>query len=109
MNIKGKTDKQLRRMCVNHWKRMLTLSIEDIRSLKEAPSVGNCAFCNRYVEVGCKDCPVCKKTKMWLCKGTPYLTAYSYYVRISKDESKALVRFRNAVQKEIDFLESLEC
>lgn len=113
MNIEGKTDKQLRRMCVNHWKRMLKLTVEDIRDGKEYPDDENCAFCNKYIDKDCRGCPVFVNTGEPYCHGTPFTGAAYQYEHIKdcvkSDLSESdLENFYKAVQKEIDFLEGLE-
>ena len=102
------TNKQARRKSVNHWKRMLKLSVEDIRDGKESPSSENCALCHLYISDDCKGCPVAEKTGRILCQETPYKTAVDLYVQIKYGDHKDLKSFRKAVQKEIDFLEGLE-
>ena len=115
MNVENKTNKQLRRMAVNHWKRMLKLSIDDIREGKEAPTSENCAFCEVYalpknIDNGtpCRGCPVWIKTGKPGCLGTPYYEAACLYNKIRSEKSKRIKDFRTEVQKEIEFLESLE-
>jgi len=108
-----KTDKQLRRLCVNHWKRMLKLSVEDIKDNEEAPSAYSCAFCNAFTHangrINCLICPVYGNTGKTYCKGTPYYAASDLYQNIKNGDNKRLSTFYKLVQKEIDFLESLEC
>ncbi|MDH5259258.1 MAG: hypothetical protein OEX07_14685 [Gammaproteobacteria bacterium] len=106
-----KTDKQLRRLCVNHWKRMLKLTSKDIRAGKEKPNITNCAFCRVYLNYanGCKGCPIKSTTGNHACMGTPYQAAADLYADIRIYNKKKLSSFRKAVQKEIDFLESLDC
>ncbi len=105
------TNKQARRKCVNHWKRMLKLTVEDIRNEKEAPIAENCAFCNLYFDLGvdgCTGCPVMKKTGEQYCDNTPYGKASSIYNKIQFGSKTSIRPFYKAVQKEIDFLEALE-
>ena len=109
MNVEGKTDKQLRRMCVNHWKRMLKLSVEDIVNKKEDLTDDNCAFCEKYSDDRCYNCPVSLSTGKDDCEDTPFYEARTKYKQVSNGESHELKTFYKAVQKEIDFLESLEC
>jgi len=105
-----KTNKQLRRLCVNHWKRMLKLSVEDIRAGKERPGTKTCAFCERYFwELNCEGCPVKKHTGLEGCDGTPYDQAARIYLSIEYLEHRRLSEFRKAVQAMIDFLEGLSC
>ena len=112
-----KTDKQLRRLCVNHWKRMLKLTVDDIRNEKEYPNQENCAFCRVYINPkpefddmrpACHGCPIYKKTGKKACRETPYVSATVLYLEIRNREHRRLSEFRKAVQKEIDFLEALE-
>ena len=109
MNIEGKTDKQLRRMCVNHWKRMLKLSVSDIKADKEATSDDNCAFCVKYECGVCEGCPVFNSTGEKQCGGTPFMAAANLYCDIQEYKHRKIKTFCKAVQKEIDFLEGLEC
>ncbi len=114
MNIEGKTDKQLRGMCVNHWKRMLKLTVRDIKQSrdgdgKDAPTANNCAFCVAYSDDSCRGCPIQLKAGKRICENTPYLAAYRLYDDIADGNHRRIKAFHKAVQKEIDFLESLEC
>ena len=109
INIENKTDKHLRRMCVDHWKRMLKLSVADIKAEKEFMSDENCAFCNKYYYYFCRDCPVYNTTQRMSCKDTPFVPAANLYIEIREGSHRKLETFYKAVQKEIDFLESLEC
>ena len=106
MNIEGKTDYQLQRMCVASWKRKLKLSIADIKKGKEKTSSENCAFCEAK---SCLKCPVMLKTGIDYCGGTPYLKAHHLYTDIENECHRKLKTFHKAVQKEIDFLKALEC
>ncbi len=102
------TNKQARRKCVNHWKRMLKLTVEDIKAWREVPDGDNCAFCELYLELGCEGCPISQKTGEVRCGNTPYKGAHTWYISINQGQSTNLKSFYKAVQKEIDFLEALE-
>ena len=106
-----KTNKQLRRECVRHWKRMKKLSVEDIRAGKEYPGPSECAFCIEYWSVwGCSNnCPVKKRTGLDGCAETPHGEAEYIYNSIENKRHRRLSEFRKAVQAEIDFLEGLSC
>ena len=108
MNIEGKTDKQLQRMVVAHWGRMLKLTIVDIKKEKELPNTNNCAFCNKYI-FSCVPCPVALKTGIGECRSTPYKDAYYIYMDIKEGIHRRLKTFHKAVQKMIDFLKAFEC
>lgn len=111
MNITGKTDKQLRRMCVNSWKRRLKLSVKDIVVGKAAPVPENCAFCVMYIdgENACSLCPVRLKTGKSHCDDTPYEKADFLYQAIQDDGKRNIKDFHKAAQRVIDYLEALEC
>ncbi|MCP5019998.1 MAG: hypothetical protein GY938_32635 [Ketobacter sp.] len=104
----NKTDKQLRRLCVNHWKRMKKLTIEQIRNGEESPASDNCAFCEVYSHRFCSGCPIFKHTNRGGCVGTPYVKATALYRGLENGTHSNLALFREVVQDEIDFLESLE-
>ena len=106
-----KTNKQLRRECVRHWKRMKKLSVEDIQTGKESPAPDSCAFCREYWrrEECDNRCPVKKHTGLNSCYGTPYGDAAELYLDIEYLEHRRLSEFRKAVQAMIDFLEGLSC
>jgi len=113
-SVEMKTNKQLRRECVNHWKRMKKLSVEDILNGKESLSRWNCAFCRVYefpaaAPLECGGCPVKETTGKKFCHDTPYEHAADLYNGIYSGYHRKIAAFRRAVQKEIDFLESLEC
>ncbi|MCP5019999.1 MAG: hypothetical protein GY938_32640 [Ketobacter sp.] len=108
---KAKTNKQLHRLCVNHWKRMKKLTIAQIRNGVEKPDSDNCAFCGVYnlpYGIACSGCPIFKHTYRDGCGDTPYDHAAELYHQIKKGKHDNLAKFREAVQAEIDFLESLE-
>ncbi|HLF66427.1 MAG TPA: hypothetical protein VI522_02300 [Gammaproteobacteria bacterium] len=93
---------------IAHWQRMLKLTIEDIRNNKEYPSARNCALCSLYIcNFNCNGCPVNHKTGLDGCKGTPYQEATDLYEAIYKGTPHAIKTFHKAVQKEVQFLESL--
>ena len=106
-----KTDKQALRLSINHWKRMLKLTVEEIRDGGEYPSADNCALCHKYAfhkERPCVGCPVMKATGRTSCDETPFYKAADIYVNIYRSYRRNLSKFRAAVRKEIKFLESLK-
>ncbi len=110
MNTQGKTDKKLQKMCVSHWKRMLKLTVAQIRWCDEVPNVSNCAFCDRYAwEYFCVGCPVYEETGDTNCDGSPYQAAADLYFGIQGEDHAKIKTFRKAAQKEIEFLEGLTC
>ena len=109
MNIEGKTDKQLQRMVVASWKRRMRLSIEDIKKGKGCSNTDNCAFCGKYYGDDCARCPAALKVDNYLCMGTPYSKAIGLYTEIKAGWHRKIKTFHKAVQKEIDFLKTLEC
>ncbi len=102
-----KTNKQLHRLCVNHWRRMKKLTIEQIRDGEEAPTSNKCAFCEVYHSRYCRGCPIFKHTNWTGCRDTPYYHAAKLYDDIEDKAHSKIAKFREAVQVEIDFLESL--
>jgi len=104
------TNKQAKRKVLAHWRRMLKLSVEDIKAGKEMPVGENCAFCQMYAIPFkfCSDCPVAEKSGRANCHGTPYYDAHRLYYEIYFGSHKRPSEFRQAVQREIKFLESLE-
>ena len=104
------TNKQAKRLSVDHWGRMLKLTVKDIRAGKEAPYGENCAFCMMYVipKRSCDGCPVMAKTGLEFCRGTPYYAAHRLYWATSSGSTGLIKQFRAAVRREIEFLESLE-
>jgi len=53
-------------------------------------------------------CPIKLKTGRKFCERTPYIKASGLYEKV-KRRKRGLKLFYEAVQEEIDFLESLEC
>ena len=103
------TNKQAKRKCIQHWKRMLKLTVEDIQNYEEAPVTDNCSLCEiHWTTHGCPSCPIKKSTGKDYCKNTPYEKANALYREIFFTEHKRLSQFRKAVQREIKFLERLD-
>ena len=105
---RGDLNQALQMECIEHWTRMLDLSIEDIRDDIEAPTPANCAFCREYFAKECVGCPIRSATGEKFCRGTPYNTAQQRYTRIADDYTNCLVDFKDAVKEEIDFLTQLK-
>lgn len=87
---------------IEHWTRLAT----GTRKSCEFVGVKDCALCQLfytgYSPNSCVGCPVMQATKQRFCKNSPY-----------KDASKASyfgynsVEFKEAAQRELDFLKSL--
>lgn len=89
---------------IQHWQRLAS------GDLSEYPDAENCALCHRYAEnkdPKCRGCPVAENTGQINCHGTPYYEARRRYRSATCGDSKALEDFKQAAQKEVDFLISL--
>ena len=42
------TNKEAKKLSIEHWTRMLDLTVEDIKQEVEDPQSGNCSFCDLY-------------------------------------------------------------
>src|SRR4051812_14473195 len=96
---------------IEHWKRM-----RDSDTQYEKPYSTYCDLCGLFLQNCCQGCPVREATCQRICKGSPYHTAYIAWHRYFEPEEIDLDYFekgrlkrmwREASQKEIDFLESL--
>lgn len=77
----------------------------DPNNVLTSPDV--CPLCRLYYDDGCHGCPVRNKTRLSLCRGTPYLEAYDALEEWLEDSTKR-PEFLLAALAEIDFLKSLE-
>ena len=79
--------------------------------------VNNCALCKIFYAECCRVCPVRGKTQCVGCEGSPYAEALDAWENVEdlrrgggenhKDYYSALYVYREACQREIDFLKSL--
>lgn len=88
---------------IQHWKE----NLEDAENnYLPDTTADSCALCETFTIQGhqvCAECPVGKKTKQTLCKGTPYLDVLHHINLRHKD----WVRIRFHTKRELDFLISL--
>lgn len=93
---------------IEHWKRM-----RDNPSKDEAPGPETCALCQKFIDLDCVGCPVSEYIEESGCNNTPYgkaERAFWYYLdddSATAPKERRLQRWKEAAQKEIDFLESL--
>jgi hypothetical protein len=94
---------------IEHWKRM-----RDSDTQYEKPYSTYCALCSLFIDKDCRGCPVREATHTNRCQDSPYNAAeiawHRYYMPEEyerEDQEGALKTWREAAQKEIDFLESL--
>lgn len=80
---------------ISHWEQM-----RDERNCGEVPDASFCALCDLFNN-DCRQCPVMIVTGETDCVDTPF-----YEARIAFEEGSDEV-WREAAQKEIDFLKSL--
>lgn len=61
----------------------------------------DCPLCELFAYENCRECPVKNHTGKSECYGTPYYKAREHYY------DNQLAAFREAAQREVDFLKSL--
>jgi hypothetical protein len=111
---------------VEHWKRLLCLSFEEILDLgdtdwgeRETLYSKSCPLCLEFlhrdeIEV-CKDCPIALAVNDNRCQGTPWAEAasawedlvYSVEENNSKSEDQLLDDWRSKAKLELEFLQEL--
>lgn len=67
----------------------------------------SCGLCWLYSDSGCSGCPISTRTKEPGCKETPWYDVNFALIEL-KYTGKGMDEFFNAVEKEIDFLYSLD-
>lgn len=93
---------------IEHWKRM-----RDSDTRKEKPYSTYCALCCLFISNNCLGCPVRDATRLSGCHGSPYNAAeiawHRHYMAEETNQGEPYLKkvWREAAQKEIDFLESL--
>jgi hypothetical protein len=102
MNLKSKV--------IKHWEE----NLERVKN-KERPCTGSatCAYCQKYIETDCIDCPIQIATDKVRCRGTPYPLVMKVVEKLrelhfsSNVESSLWAELTSAVEAELEFLRSL--
>ena len=85
---------------IKHWERLSSGN----RDVDEVPDSEFCPLCAIYLDDDCTRCPVYLNTRLFYCKGTPYLNALvlsKEYTALDSDD------FKDAAKLELEFLKSL--
>lgn len=99
---------------IAHWERLASGK----RIHNEGVGVDDCALCkmfNRHINLNgpdldtrCFGCPVREHTGQQFCRGTPFILAEEISDKIDEfDEPLDTAMFKEAAQKELEFLKSL--
>jgi hypothetical protein len=87
---------------IKHWQDNLAADSPADVSVQE----GDCALCRAFIDLGCRGCPVFRKTERKFCKGSPYVDACKALKEWKSGDFGRRV-FTIAAQAELDFLRSL--
>ena len=99
----------LKEQVVAHWQRMHDDAEKVRKATGETPGTDQCAYCMRFFDKACLDCPIRATTGEPACYGSPYECAVEAWTEYCEsgwhDDYKAA--WQAAAQAEIDFLKTL--